>query len=259
VRDNPVKQALKDGKVQVGTWIHSLGAPQLPQVLATAGFDYVQIDMEHSAFSIETIGALCTAALHAGIVAVVRPPSGDAHHLVSRPIDNGAMGVLIPHVDTREQAEAAVRAVKFPPVGARGSQPPNVHSNFGATNAAEYMARSNEQSLLMVQIESEEAVANLDEILSLPGVDGATIGRGDLAAELGIGDRDAPRILDAVEATIAACQRHGKFPGLLVQNVDEAKAWIGKGVRYVTYAGETSILRRAAEAAVQEIRSAPLS
>lgn len=255
MRPNPVKQALREGNIQVGTWIHSLGAPQVPQLLATAGFDYVQIDMEHSAFSIQTIGDLCAAAQYAGIVPVVRP-SGHDHHLISRPLDIGAMGVLIPHVDTRDDAELVVRGAKFPPLGDRGSQPPSFHTGYGAANAVDYMQRSNEESLVMIQIESERAVENLDEILSTPGVDGATVGRGDMAAELGISDRNDPRLLAAVEATIAACNRHGKFPGLLVQTVEDAKEWIAKGVRYVTYGGETTILRKAAEAALQEIRAA---
>lgn len=252
---NNVKQALLQGEVCVGTWIHTLGARQLPQVLATAGFDYVVIDMEHSAFSLQTVSEMCQAALSVGIVPIVRPP-GKAHHLISRPLDNGALGVLIPHVDTAEQAEAAVRAVKFPPAGERGSQPPNYLSAFAKVDAREYMAEANEQTMVMVQIESLQAIDNLDEILSVPGVDGSTLGRGDLAAELGISNREDPDVLAAVEAMINACNRHGKIPGLLVQQVDDAKAWIERGVRYVTYASEVLMMRNAAQAALGEIRKA---
>ena len=92
------------GDVQIGTWVNVLGVPQIVQMLATAGFDFVYIDMEHSAFSIETVGNLCYAALSAGLVPIVRP-SAKEPHLLTRPLDNGAMGLLIPHVDTREEAE----------------------------------------------------------------------------------------------------------------------------------------------------------
>lgn len=255
MRENTVKRALHAGNVQVGTWIH-LAAPEVPRILATAGFDYVNIDMEHSPFSIETTSQLCTAALAAGLTPIVRPSARD-HHLVSRPLDGGAMGVLMPHTDTREDAQAAVRAAKFPPVGERGSHPPNVHTDFGPMNATDYMAKSNEESLVLIQIESEVALGNLDDILSVDGVDGATVGRGDLAADMGVtGGRDDPRIVEAVEAVIAACLRNNKIPGLLVQEREEAKRWIAKGVRLVTFSSEVGILRSAASAATQDIRSA---
>jgi 4-hydroxy-2-oxoheptanedioate aldolase len=256
MRVNHVKHALQEGKVQVGTWIHTLGSLQVPQVLATAGFDYLKIDMEHSSLSIETVGNLCFAALNAGLTPIVRPAGTDHHH-ISRPLDNGAMGILMPHVDTREQAEAVVRAVKFPPLGVRGSQPPNVHTNFGPSKVADHMAASNMETMILVQIESPQAIANIDEIMSVPGVDGATVGRGDLAAELGVGgQRDHPDVLAGVEAMVAAALRHGKIPGLLVQNVAEADEWIGKGVRLITYASETILMRLAGERAVQDIRAA---
>jgi 2-keto-3-deoxy-L-rhamnonate aldolase RhmA len=257
MRANHVKRALQSGEVQSGTWIHTLGAPQLPQILATAGFDFVYIDMEHSSFSIETVGRLCTTALYAGLVPIVRPP-GPAHHLLSRPMDSGAMGILMPHVDTAADAEAAVRAVKFPPLGDRGSQPPNQPTGFAQTDAAGYMSTSNDETMVMVQIESAQAVANLDSILAVPGIDGAVVGRGDLAAELGVGgQRNHPEVLAAVDSLLAACERNGKIPGLLVQQVDEAREWIDRGVRMIAYASETIILRNAAQAALQAIRDKP--
>ena len=255
MRENSVKRELQAGNVQVGTWIH-LGATEVPRVLATAGFDYVNIDMEHSAFSIGTISNLCTSAMSAGLTPIVRPPARD-RHLVSRPLDGGAMGVLIPHTDTWEDAQAAVRAAKFPPMGERGAHPPNVHTDFGPVNATDYMAKGNEESLVLIQIESEAALGNLDEILSVDGVDGATVGRGDLAADMGVtGGRDDPRIVEAVETVIAACRRTNKFPGLLVHETEEAKRWIAKGVRFVTFSSDVGILRSAAAAALHDIRSA---
>ena len=255
MRENHVKRALQAGQVQIGTWIHTFGLPNVARVLATAGFDYVTIDMEHSAFSIQTVGEICLAARDAGMMPMVRA-AGKDQHLISRPVDNGATAVLIPHVDTREQAENAVRAVKFPPRGIRGSQPPNPQSDFAAVNASDYMAKSNEETMVLVQIESEESLANLDAILGVPGVDGVTIGRGDLSAELGITTgRDHPTLLQAVTDVIAGCQRSGKIPGLLVQDPEEAKEWIAKGVRMVTYAGDSTILRNASAAALKEMRS----
>ncbi|MGH3632418.1 MAG: HpcH/HpaI aldolase family protein [Sciscionella sp.] len=254
MRANRVKAALQRGEVQVGTWVHTLAMPPVARILATAGFDYVNIDMEHSAFSIETVAGLCAAALDVGVTPIVRPAGSD-HHLVSRPLDNGALGVLLPHVDTPSDARAALRSVKFPPDGDRGSQPPNVHTDYGPVDAPAYMQWSNEESLVMVQIESEEALSAVDAILAVPGVDGAVVGRGDLSAALGVpGRRGDPAVLDAVDTMIAACKANNKVPGLLVQDIDEAREWMARGIRYVTFSSEAALLRTAGRRAVEAIR-----
>ncbi|HET6152107.1 MAG TPA: aldolase/citrate lyase family protein [Marmoricola sp.] len=254
MRENAVKAALARGEVQVGTWLHTLGMPQTIQVLATAGFDFVYIDMEHSAFSIETVAGMCAAGLHAGIVPLVRPTAHE-FHLVSRPLDNGALGVLMPHVDTGEDAAAAVRSALFVPDGDRGSQPTSNHMDFAAVDVAEHMRRFNEECLVIVQIESRIALDNLDAILATPGVDGATVGRGDLAIDLGHpGERDHPEVTQAVHDTIAACRRHGKAPALLVFDPDDAATWIKAGVRMVAYSSELVLLREAARSALADVR-----
>lgn len=255
MRTNSVKRALNDGRVQIGTWVNTLRTPQIARILATSGFDFMYIDMEHSCLSIETVGDLCYAALEAGLVPIVRPPAKDPH-LLSRPLDNGAMGLLIPHVDTREEAEAAVKAIKYPPIGERGMNIVNVHTGWGKVRGDEYVKTMNEETLLIVQIESDRAIQGIDDILSVEGVDGAVIGRGDLAADLGVhGQTDHPEVKKRVEMLIAACQRHGKIPGLLVQDVASAKEWVARGIRLVPYSNEVGILVGAATRAVGEIRS----
>jgi len=243
------------GEVQVGTWVNTLRTPQIAQMLSTAGFDFMYIDMEHSSFSIETVGDLCYAALAAGLVPIVRPPGKDPH-LLSRPLDNGAMGLLIPHVDTREETEAVVRAIRFPPLGERGVNLQGVHTGFGRANGNEYINSTHAETLLLVQIESDRGVGNLDRILSVEGVDGAVIGRADLSTDLGLpGQTNHPEVVRRVEMMIAACERHNKIPGLLVQDVASAKEWIAKGIRLVPYANEVNLLINAGKRAVGEIRS----
>ena len=164
--------------------------------------------------------------------------------------------MLIPHVDTREEAEAVVKAIKYPPMGERGLNLQGVHTGFGRGKGDEYVKATNEETLLIVQIESDRGIQNLDSILAVQGVDGAVIGRSDLSADLGLhGQTTHPEVVRRVEAMIAACQRHGKIPGLLVQDVASAKEWIAKGIRLVPYANEVSILINAASKAVGEIRA----
>lgn len=253
---NPVKTALKGDKVQIGTYVEELYCPQLPEILASAGFDFIYIDMEHSSASIETVGTLCASALAHGLMPIVRPPAKEPH-LLSRPLDAGAMGLLIPHVDTAEEARKVVRAVKYPPMGERGFKVPNVHRRrFAVENPEEYTRAANEETLLIVQIESRRGLRNLDAILSVDGVDGAVVGRGDLSADLGLmGQMKHPEVSRRVEMTIRACRRRRKIAGLLVPDVQSAKYWIDKGIRLVPYSNEVAVLQTAAAAAVGEIRA----
>ncbi|HTU03125.1 MAG TPA: aldolase/citrate lyase family protein [Candidatus Sulfotelmatobacter sp.] len=255
MRANRVKRALLKGEVQVGTWVNALRTPQIAQMVATAGFDFMYIDMEHSAFSVETVGDLCYAALGAGLVPIVRPPAKEPH-LLTRPLDNGAMGLLIPHVDTGEEAQAVAKAIRFPPLGERGMNLQGVHTGFGRASGDEYVKATHAETLLLVQIESDRGIQNLGQILSVEGVDGAVIGRADLSTDLGLpGQTNHPEVVKRVEAMIAACRQHGKIPGLLVQDVASAKEWIAKGIRLVPYANEVSIYITAASRAVSEIRA----
>jgi 2-keto-3-deoxy-L-rhamnonate aldolase RhmA len=255
MRVNRVKRALMSGKVQIGTWVNVIRTPQIARLLATAGFDFMYIDMEHSNFSIETVGDLCCYAQAAGIVPIVRPPAKDAH-LLSRPLDSGAMGLLIPHVDTREEAEAVVRTVKYPPRGTRGFNLQSPHSDFALAKAEEYIKAADEETLLIVQIESDLGIRNLDAILGVDGIDGAVVGRGDLSADLGVtGDWNHPEVMARVEKMIATCQRHGKIPGLLVPNAAAAKEWIAKGIRLVPCSSDVNLLLDAATTTIKDIRT----
>ncbi len=139
--------------------------------------------------------------------------------MLSRPLDSGAMGLLIPHVDTKEEAQAVVKAIRFPPDGERGINLLGPHTGFARANGAEYVKATHSETLLLVQIESDTGINNLDEILSVDGVDGGVIGRADLSNDIGLlGQINHPEIVKRVEMLIAACQRHKKIPGLLVQD-----------------------------------------
>ncbi len=252
---NRVKAALQAGQVQIGTWVTTLGVPQIPVILASAGFDFVYLDMEHSCFSIETIGGMCAAALSRGVVPIVRPPAKEPH-LLTRPLEAGALGLLIPHVDTPAEARAAVKATKFPPMGERGFNVQTVHTGFTMPNPHAFAEASNAAILLIVQIESDEGIRNLDSILAVDGIDGAVVGRGDLSADLGLfGQTKHPEVVRRVEAMIDACRKRKKFSGLLVPDLASAKEWIDKGIRLVPFSNDVTLLISAAAKAITEIRT----
>jgi 2-keto-3-deoxy-L-rhamnonate aldolase RhmA len=252
---NPVKEALLGDRVQIGTYVSLFGAPQLPLLLAQAGFDYVIIDMEHSSLSIETVGGLCLGAVQSGLMPLVRPRSAN-HHDMTVPMDNGAMGIYR-HVDTPEDARRVVEAVKFRPDGRRGSHPVGVATRFEPLRNEEYFRQANDDSMVIAQIETAAAVERIEDILAVPGVDGASVGRGDLSIDLEVaGQQDHPDVLDRVEFVIDACRASGKIPGMKVSKVDEATRWIERGVRLVTYSSEFNLLITAAESATRRIRAA---
>jgi len=255
LKENFMKKKLKNGEVVIGTWILGIRTPYITKIIANAGFDYVQIDMEHSGMSMETVADLCFTASLSGLVPVVRP-SGKAQYLVSRPLDCGALGLLIPHVDKPEEAEAIVRWAKYPPLGERGAMVQGVPAGFEKRDSKEFINTANEETFISVQIESKKAIQNIDQILSVKGVDAAVIGRGDMSLDLGFpGQEMHPKIIEYYEILIDACQRHDKIPCMMVPDMETAAYWIKKGVRHVTFGTEFTILMQTYQESASKLRS----
>jgi len=255
MKENIVKRKLSQGEVVIGTWVRYLGCNYLIHMVAQSGFDFVYIDMEHSSVSIETVADLCFTAQLSGLVPIVRP-AGKLPHLISRPLDSGAMGLLIPHVDTAEEAREVVRHAKHHPLGERGMNLVGVHTGFAAPDGQRFIETMNRESLLIVQIESKKGIDNIDAILSVEGIDGAVIGRSDLSQDLNIpGQTNHPKVLECVERMIEACQAHGAYPGLLINDLKSAKEWIAKGIRIVPYGNATGLLMKAYKEIVAGLRN----
>src|SRR4051794_6498015 len=200
MRPNPVKQQLRAGKPSLGTWL-SLGSITAARFMARAGFTWLTVDIEHTLVGIETATHMFASIADAGCVPLARVPSGRHDH-IKRVLDNGAMGVVVPMVNSRAEAEAAVSACLYPPRGTR-SVGGSVHAlNFG-TNAADYFAHADEELLIVLQCEHIAAVENADEIFSVPGIDAIFVGPNDLAASLRGPDGKPP----AADATARAMKR----------------------------------------------------
>ena len=170
MKANRVKQALKAGDSVLGTMIHEVRNPELAYLLAAAGMDFLLVDTEHASPDTETIQNLTRAAKSAGMVPLARVTDNE-YFLIARTLDMGVMGVMVPRVDTRQEAERAVAAVKYPPEGRRGFGMRPVITDYESTSVPEAMAWSNENTLVILQVESEAAVANLEQITRVPGVD----------------------------------------------------------------------------------------
>jgi len=248
MRPNPVKRALKEGKPQVGTWL-SLGNVTAARFLARAGFDWLNVDMEHSMVGIETTTAIFAAVADAGCPCLARVPS-NRHDHIKRVLDNGTHGVVVPMVNTRAEAEAAVSACLYPPRGTRsvgGSQ----HALNFDTTAGEYYLKANDELLIVLQCEHIDSVRNADAIFSVPGIDAIFVGPNDLAASMRGPDGRPPHVdatREAMQHILATCKKHKVAAGLHTSSPQEALARIEEGWQFIAIASELKMMLDGASA-----------
>jgi 2-keto-3-deoxy-L-rhamnonate aldolase RhmA len=240
---NSAKERLQDGGLALGFGIRVTRSVEIAKAARTAGFDWLFIDLEHGAMSIETAAALSIAGLDAGIAPLVRVPRGE-FALATRLLDSGALGVVAPHVDTADEARAAVAALRYPPLGHRavyGSQP---HFDFGKIGTVDLMTTLNTATLVVVMLETARAIDSADAIAAIDGVDVLLVGTNDLCVDLGKpGELGHERIVASYAAVIAACHRHGKWPGM-GGVYDEAlmRRYVGMGCRFLQAGGDLALL-----------------
>lgn len=253
---NEVKEKLGRGEVVVSMTVRLVRTVEIATIARTAGFDSLYVDVEHSSFSLDTTGQICMAALACGITPLVRVPGNDPH-VISRVLDGGALGVIAPHVESAADAARVVRAAKFPPLGDRSFSANLPHLQFRSFPSAEVCEALNEATLVVVMIESAEALAAVDEIAATEGVDMLFIGTNDLCASLGIpGELEHAKVQDAYARTLEACRRHGKHLGVggLASRPDLAAAIVRSGARYVSTGTDLAFLLGAATAKAKQMR-----
>lgn len=242
MRPNRTKEALKRGEVVVGTMISEVRSPKIPQMLATAGFKFVVIDTEHGSYSSAETAELIVGCRAAGIDPIVRVADSQYFHL-AQPLDWNAVGVLVPHVESKAQAEEIVKACKYFPQGERGMAQRLANGDFAPGDAGQYMAEANAVVMVIVQIETARGVEKVDEILSVPGIDAVFIGPTDLSASLGIPNQfDHPKFIAAYQRIIDSCLAHGVAPGAHLFDLESLKKWTAKGMTFVGYLHDTSFL-----------------
>ena len=255
MRINEVKRKLRAGGVAFGTMVFEFMSPGLPRILAAAGAEFVVYDTEHTWFSTEQIGHLISATRATTMLPFVRVANLD-YPLLSRPMDMGAAGLMIPRVETREQVEAIVRAMKYPPQGERGVALGIAHDDYTQMEVHTALRVANEESLVIVQVETATALDNLEAMLSVPGVDVAWVGHFDLTVSMGIpGEFDNPRFLEAMDEVVRVSGKHGVTPGLMQADVAAARRWMDKGFRAIAYSGDLWLMQRALRDGLSELRA----
>ena len=250
--ENKLKQKLKNGEVALGPFVN-LASGALIEIAAYAGFDFVILDTEHGPLDIPSVEDLCRTARGADITPVVRVRENDPPQIL-RALDIGADGVQVPQICAGSDAEAVVHAAKYAPLGMRGVSP--------YTRAARYFSegpkifeRLNAESMILVHVEGVEGLENLDEIVSVPGLDVIFLGPYDLSQSLGIpGEVSDPRVVDRMRDAARVINDAGLTVGTFADGPEAARRWIDAGVRYVSLSVDTGIYLRGCRSILEGLR-----
>lgn len=242
-----MKASLKRGEVLIGTFVLEFGGSAIATLLASAGADFIIADLEHSSFSIETMGRIIRDARGANLPCIVRVPALE-RHFVSRILDAGATGVMIPRVESCDDLEKIREWTKYAPEGDRGVAFGIGHTDYGdftKLDTREYVRRANEEILSIGQIETVKAVENLEDILATGGLDVVFIGPYDLSTSMGIsGEFDHPLLLDAIKRIIALAQMHNVPLGCYVNDFKGGEQWLKLGVQLIACGNDAFLLTR---------------
>jgi 2-keto-3-deoxy-L-rhamnonate aldolase RhmA len=253
---NPLKAKLAAGGLVLGHCVMEFAVPHIGDILAPAGLDFVLFDMEHTSFGLETLGPLFLSCRAVGLVPIVRVP-GFGGHYVPRALDAGALGLMMPNVETREEAEALVAATRYPPEGTRGMGLGGAHTWYKAVDPDEYREWANSNLVLIAQIESTKGLANVAEIVSLPGIDVGWVGHTDLSLSLGmVGRHDEPAFRNALSTVAQACHRAGKGAGIQPRTVALAQEWCELGYNVISLGTDLSAYQAALSRSAAELRQA---
>lgn len=249
---NAFKHAIAAGRRQIGFWI-SLGSPYAAEAVAGAGFDWLVLDMEHAPNTLVSVLEQLQAVSAYPGAAVVRPPWNDMV-AIKQVLDIGAQALLIPYVQTAEEARAAVAAVRYPPRGVRGVAAGARASRFGRVE--NYAQRAEEELCLLVQVETADALANLEAIAAVEGVDGVFIGPADLGASLGhLGQPGHPEVKAAVLDAIRRLVAVGVPAGMLTAETAFAQECLDAGAVFVAVGIDSAVLARGADALAAKFRT----
>ena len=242
--NNPAAEALRAGKKVSCAWAQA-ASPITAEILAEAGFDVVLVDMEHGPGDIMTLIGQIQAMKGEKAVPFVRAPWNDLV-IIKRILDAGAYGLVVPYVSTKQEAEAAVRAAKYPPEGYRGIAGSTRAAHYGCASL-EYFDTANRDIVVFIQVENPEAVKNIDEILSVPGLDGIFIGPMDLATTHGYrGKPGTPAMLEIIAGLEKKILAKGKLLATISNDFDDAKAKYDRGYSMITLASDTTTLAKIA-------------
>lgn len=256
MRDNPVKNSLQSGGTAAGVMVFELLAAGLPQICRNAGAEFLLYDMEHTGLGFETLKMQVALCRGLNVLPMIRVPRGE-YHFISRALDIGALGVMVPMVGTPEEAQYIVSCTRYPPHGRRGAAFGFAHDDYEGGEVAAKIAALHQRTLVIAQVETAEGLDNVEALAAVPGVDSLWIGQFDLTNSLGIpGEFQHPAFLAAVERLVRACVAHGKAPAMLAADEAWAREYAAKGFRLMAYGIDQLLLQDALRHGLDVLRAA---
>jgi 2-dehydro-3-deoxyglucarate aldolase/4-hydroxy-2-oxoheptanedioate aldolase len=255
VRENPVKRTLAEGRIALGTMVFEFDTTGIARLAAAAGAEFVVFDQEHTGWSVERMRTLLGTARACDFVPIVRAPAAQ-YHLLARPLDVGAMGVMVPMVESAEQARLVVDAARYPPLGRRGVgivyRDEWVDGDVAAT-----MESANREVLVIAQIETASGIEQVDAIAAVEGIDVLWLGHFDLTASLGVpGQFESDAYHEAVGRLLAAAERRRKPVGIMSGTVEDGLAALERGFRCIAYSGDLWLYEQALRAGLAQLDAA---
>src|SRR5207248_82639 len=233
MRKNTVKEALAQGKLQLGTGFGQLRSSEIPRLLAAAGFQWAFIATEHGGFDLETVQDICRVSVMVGLSPIVRVADLQ-YSLIARALDCGTQGVIFPRVESPELLEKAISWTKFPPLGIRGYGLSLVNVDYEKLDFQQIIEHVNANTMVVMQIETRRALGMRDELLAVSGLDAVMVGPADLSISLGVpGQFQHPTMVEAMEAIRDSCNRRGIAPGTQTRTPALARFWKERGMRFL--------------------------
>jgi 2-keto-3-deoxy-L-rhamnonate aldolase RhmA len=253
---NAAKARLRKNELAIGIGVRLVRNVDIIKVMKAAGFDWLFLDLEHGGMSIQTACEISVAAQDSGIAPIVRVPYGELA-MATRVLDGGALGIVIPHVDTAEEAREIADRLRYPPRGHRSVGGGQAQFDYAPMKLGEMTRRSDDNTLITVMIETPKAVRNAEAIAAVPGIDSLLVGSSDLSMEMGIpGENGHPKIQEAVDKVVSACKKHGKWAGMGGAYSEELlQLYIGKGVKLLLAGNDLPMLTNAARTHQARVRA----
>ncbi len=253
MKKNHLRKALHEGKIIFGPFL-KITDPAVVEIMGFAGFDFVIIDEEHGPISMESAQNMIRAAESVNITPVIRVGNND-EALILQALDIGALGIEIPQINSRYDAERAVKSVKYSPQGERGVCRYVRAANYSSMDKFKYFKYANEETIIIAHIEGVEGINNLNEILLVPGIDVIFIGPYDLSQSLGIpGEVNHSLVIEKMKEVVLKCKQNKIAVGTFADDVETAKSWISLGVQYMSFSVDVGILYEASKNIIKQLK-----
>lgn len=251
-----LKLRLKKGEHLLGTMVTTFASADMAKLLKQYGFDFFIIDCEHGSFTTREVADMISVARAIELPAMVRIPEMRREHALKF-TEMGANGLLLPNTESAEQAQMLVDCTKYAPMGHRGVSLSRPHTDFAKVDGRTYMARANEENILLCQIESRAGVSHIDEIMAVDGIDAALIGPNDMTQDYGKLDHfDDPEIVEAIGRVVASAKAHGKFSGAHFGSSAPLIPWIQRGMQLNMWSSDIGLMSLGSAAGLPALRDA---